>query len=138
MGPASTDILEDFQGAKPPSRRYHTRVDLGPPLLCIHGHHGGPCLPRRPRHLGRGSLCVLSPSLYNLQLPRILHIHRLSYPLLRGLGVQCFTVTRYPRTWIVVPRTFTESPTMIYQHWQWTRGFGILCDWSIGIHCCHL
>ena len=66
--------------------------DLGPPLLCIHGHNGGPRLPSGPGHLARWSLRVLGPSLYSLQLPRILHRHRLSYPLLRGLGVHYLAV----------------------------------------------
>ena len=86
------------------------RWDLAPPLLCIHGLHGGHLLPSGPGHLARRSLHVLGPSLYSLQLPRVLHSHHLSYPLLRGLGVHYFTVTRYPGIWIVLPRTFIESP----------------------------
>ena len=117
--------------------------DLAPPppplsLLCIHGLHRGNRLPSEPEHLAQGSLHVLDLSLRSLQLPRAMHRHRLSYPLLRGLSVHYFIVTRYPRMWIVVPRTFTESPTMIYQHWQQTHGSKILCGWSTGILCCHL
>ena len=32
QSPASADIPEEFQGAEPPSRRYHTRVGPRPPL----------------------------------------------------------------------------------------------------------
>ena len=116
QSPASADILEEPQGAEPPSRRYNTRVGPRPPLLCIHGLHGGHRLPSGPRHLARGSLHVLGLSLRSLQLPRVLHGHRLNYPPLRGLSVHYSTVTRYSGMWIVMPRTFTESPIMIYQH----------------------
>ena len=98
QSPPSADIPEESQGAEPPSRRYHTRVGPHPPLLCIHGHHRGHRLPRGPGHLARGSLHDLGPSLYSLQLPKVLHHHHLSYPLLRGLGVYYLVVTRYPGT----------------------------------------
>ena len=88
QSPASADIPEEPQGAEPPSRRYNTRVGpRPPPLLCIHGLHGGHRLLSWPEQLARGSLHVLSLSLHGLQLPRVLHSHHLSYPLLRGLGV---------------------------------------------------
>ena len=133
QSPASADILEEPQGADPPSRLYNTRVGPRLPLLCIHDLHGGHRLPSGPEHLARGSLHVLGLSLRSLQLPRVLHGHRLNYPLFRGLGVHYFTVTRYLGMWIVVLRTFMESPIMIYQHWQRTHGSEILCSWSTGI-----
>ena len=148
QSPASADIPEEPQGAEPPSRRYNTQVGPRPPppppppppspLMCIHDLHRGHRLPSGPGHLAWGSLLVLGLSLRGLQLPRVLHSHRLSYPPLRGLGVHYFTVTRYPGMWIVVPRTFMESPILIYQHWQRTHGSEILCGWSTGIHCCRL
>ena len=101
QSPASADIPEESQGVEPPSRRYHTRVGPRPPpppLLCIHGLHRGHRLPSGPGHLARGSLHVLGRSLHCLQLPRILHNHCLSYPLLRGLGVHYLVVTRYSGT----------------------------------------
>ena len=98
QSPASATIPEESQGAEPPSRRYHTRVGPRSPLLCIHSHHGGPRLPSRPGYLARGSLHIIGLSLYNLQLPKILHNHRLNYPLLRGLGVHYLAMARYPRT----------------------------------------
>ena len=116
QSPASADIPEEPQGAEPLSRQYNTRVGPRPPLLCIHGLHGGHSLPSGPGHLARGSLHILGLSLRGLQLPRFLHGHRLSYPPLRGLSVHYSTVTRYPGMCIVMPRTFTESPIMIYQH----------------------
>ena len=100
--------------------------DLDPPLLSIHGLHGLHRLLSGPKHLARGSLRVLGLSLRSIQLLRVLHGHRLSYPLLRGLGIHYFTMTRYPGMWIVVPRTFMESPIMIYQHWQRTHSSEIL------------
>ena len=100
--------------------------DLDPPLLCIRGLHGGHCLLSGPGHLARGSLHVLGPSLHSLQLLRVLHGHRLNYPLPQELSVHYFTVTRYPGMLIIVPRTFTESSFMIYQHWQLTHGYEIL------------
>ena len=144
QSPASADILIEPQGIEPPSRRYNTRVGPRPPppppppLLCIHGLHGGHRLLSGLGHLARGSLHVLGLSFHGLQLPRVLHSHCLSYPLLRGLGVHYFTVNQYPGMWIIVPRTFTESSIMIYQHWQWTHSSEILCGWSTGIHCCCL
>ena len=55
QSPASADIPEESQGAKPPSRQYHTQVGTSvPPLLCIHGHHGGPLLPSGVRTSGMG------------------------------------------------------------------------------------
>ena len=95
QSPASAGIPDESQGAEPPSRRYHTRVGPCPPLLCIHGHHEGPRLPSGPGHLALGSLRVLGLTLRLLQL---LRVHRLSYPLLRGLGVHYLAVARYPRT----------------------------------------
>ena len=138
QSPASNDMPEEPRGAEPPSRRYNTRVGPRPPLLCIHGLHRGYRLPSGPGHLARGSLHVLGLSLRGLQLHRAMHCHRLSYPLLRGLRIHYFIVTRYPVMWIVLPRTFTKSPTMIYRHWQQTHGSEILCGWSTGILCCHL
>ena len=82
-------ILEESQAAEPPSRRYHTRVGPRPPFLCIRDHPGGPRLPSGPGHLARGSLRILGPSLRLLQL---LRVHRLSYPQLRGSGVQCLAM----------------------------------------------
>ena len=80
QSPVSDTIPEVSQGAEPPSRRYHTQVGPCPPLLCIHDHPRGPRLPSGPGHLTRGSLRVLGSSLHLLQLTRILHHHRLSYP----------------------------------------------------------
>ena len=135
---ASVDILKEPQGAKPPSKRYNTRVGPQPPSLM----HPRP--PRRerllsgPGHLAWGSLHVPGPSLHIIQLLRFLHGHRLNYPLLRELGVYYFTMTRYSGMWIIVPRTFMESPIMIYQHWQRTHGSEILWGWSTIIRCCRL
>ena len=134
QSPTSTNILEEPQGAEPPFRRYNTRV--GPHLPSP--VHPRPLRRAPPSKRARGSLRVLGLSLHSLQLPRVLNGHRLSYPLLRGLGVNYFTVTQYPGMWIVVPRTFTESSIMIYQHWQWTHGSEILCGWSRDIRCYRL
>ena len=116
QSPISADIPEEPQGVEPPSRRYNTQVGPRPPSPCIHGLHGGHRLPSGLGHLTRGSLHILGPSLHSLQLLRVLHGHRLNYPLPRELGVHYFTVTRYPGMWIVMPRTSTESSFMIYQH----------------------
>ena len=84
QSPASTAIPEEPLGSEVPSRRYHTRVGPRttpppPPLLYIHDHPGGPCLPSGPGHLARGSFRGLGPSLHLLQL---LRVYRLSCPKL--------------------------------------------------------
>ena len=112
--PTSVDIPEEPQGAEPHPKDTIPGWDLDPPLLCIHGLHGGHHLLSGLGHLARGSLHVLGPSLHSLQLLKVLHGHHLNYRLPRELGVHYFTVTRYLGMWIVMPRTFTESSFIIY------------------------
>ena len=135
---ASTDILEEPQGAEPPSRRYNTRVGPRPPS------HVHPQPPRRAppskraRTSGSGESSRSRPKPSQSQAAQCPARSSPQLSLASRIRVHYFTMTRYPRMWIVVLRTFTKSPIMIYQHWQRIHGSEILCGWSTGIRYCHL
>ena len=86
--------------------------DLGPLLLCIQDHAGGPRLPSRPGHQARVSHRGLGLSCRLLQLIRV---HRPSYPHIRGSCVRCLAAIRFQGTSIFVPGTSMESHTTTYQ-----------------------
>ena len=87
--------------------------DLGPLLLCIRDHAGGPCLPSGPGHQARVSHRGLGPSRRLFQLIRV---RRPSYPYIRGSRVRCSAAIRFQGMSIFVPETSMESHTKTYRH----------------------
>ena len=111
LAPAS--VLEEAQASEPHPGDTRPGWDLGPLLLCIRDHTGGPCLPSGPEHLARVSHRDLGPSRHLLQLIRV---RRPNYPHIRGSRVRCLAAIRFQGTSIFVLGTSMESLTMTYRH----------------------
>ena len=85
-----------------------------------------------PPALSHTIAMMQSPAAQSLaqSLPQLSLASRIRRPL--------FHCDLIPRNVDCRAKDFMESPIMIYQHWQRTHGYEILCGWSTGILCCHL